>query len=205
MLSMKYVRTLITLAVYLVRLMREVPRADVLHIFTPGYLAFYLAPLPALIAARLFGKPAILNYHDGRAEEHCKRWPIARRLMRLATSIVVPSQYLLEVFARFGLKANLIQNIVETNTWQFRERSRPQPIFLHNRGLATEYNPACTLRAFAKIQECYPEARLTIAHDGPLRGELEALAAALNLRHIQFTGPYPKIKWLGSTMKPTST
>src|SRR5579863_2251617 len=44
MLSMKYVRTLITLVLYLVRLGPEIRRAEVLHIFTPGYLAFYLAP-----------------------------------------------------------------------------------------------------------------------------------------------------------------
>src|SRR5580704_16607074 len=50
-LSMKYVRTLITLVVYLARLAVAIARTDVLHIFTPGYGAFYLAPVPALLAA----------------------------------------------------------------------------------------------------------------------------------------------------------
>jgi glycosyltransferase involved in cell wall biosynthesis len=70
----------------------------------------------------------------------------------------------------------------------YRARPRPAPVFLHNRGLATEYNPACTLRAFAIIQRRYPEARLTIAHDGPLRAALEALARSLGLRQTQFIG-----------------
>ncbi len=97
-------------------------------------------------------------------------WPLARRLMRLATTIVVPSDYLVDVFAALRTARhahsqrgrNRIASSIAT-------RPRPRPVFLHNRGLATEYNPACTLRAFAIIQQRYPEARLTIAHDGPLR------------------------------------
>ncbi len=187
-LSMKYLRTAITLVLYLARLATGIVRADVLHIFTPGYLAFYLAPAPALLLARLFDKPAILNYHDGRAEDHLGHWPLARRLMRLATTIVVPSDYLVNVFARFGFDVARVPNIAEGPTLRYRDRIRPRPAFLHNRGLAVEYNPACTLRAFAIVQQSYPDARLTMAHDGPLRPALEALAVSLGLRQTQFIG-----------------
>jgi glycosyltransferase involved in cell wall biosynthesis len=187
-LSMKYVRTLITLVLYLTRLVSSLGRADILHIFTPGYFSFYLAPAPALALARLLGKKTILNYHDGRAEDHLARWPLARRLMRLATEIVAPSGYLVDVFARSGLRATRIFNLVESSSLTYRERPRPRPIFLHNRGLAPEYNPGCTLRAFAIVQQRYSDARLTIAHDGPLRPALEALAARLGLRNTQFIG-----------------
>ncbi len=193
-LRLKYVRTAITLVLYLARLVAEIRRSEVLHIFTPGYFAFYLAPVPALLLARLLGKSAILNYHDGRAEDHLTRWPIARRLMRLATAIVVPSDYLVEVFARFGLHATRIHNVAEPGSLHYRERPRPKPVFLHNRGLASEYNPACTLRAFAIVQRHYPEARLIVAHTGPLRGELEALAASLGLQQIEFIGAVPPEK-----------
>jgi glycosyltransferase involved in cell wall biosynthesis len=187
-LSRKYLRTLITLVLYLPRLGAGIVRADVLHIFTPGYLAFYLAPVPALVLAWLFGKRVILNYHDGRAADHLARWPAARAFMRLADTIVVPSDYLVDVFARFGLSAKRIHNVADPQSLPFRCRPNPRPLFLHNRGLAPEYNPACTLRAFAIIQQRYPEARLTIAHDGPLRRELKALAESLCLRHTQFVG-----------------
>ena len=187
-LSRKYVRTLITLVLYLWRLVAGILRADILHIFTPGYFAFYLAPAPALLLARLLGKTAILNYHDGRAEDHLRRWSLARRLMRLSTTIVVPSDYLVDVFARFGLHATRIHNVAETQSLPYRNRLRPQPVFLHNRGLAPEYNPACTLRAFAIVQQRYRNARLIMAHDGPLRPALEALARSLGLRQTQFVG-----------------
>ncbi len=185
---MKYVRTLITLVLYLARLAASIGRADVLHIFTPGYFSFYLAPAPAMLLGRLLGKRTILNYHDGRAEDHLAHWPIARRLMRVADIIVVPSDYLVDVFARFGFEATRIHNVAEPDSPPYRERRQPHAIFLHNRGLAPEYNPACTLRAFAIIQQRYPEARLTIAHAGPLRDELERLAASLGLRQIRFIG-----------------
>jgi len=187
-LSMKYVRTIITLVLYLVRLAMGIGRADVLHIFSPGYLAFYLAPAPALLLARLCNKPAILNYHDGRAGDHLARWPMARRLMRLATKIVAPSDYLVDVFASFGFPAARIANVVLAGALRYRDRPQPRPVFLHNRGLASEYNPACTLRAFAIVQQRYPDARLTIAHDGPLRPALQALAQSLALRHTEFMG-----------------
>jgi glycosyltransferase involved in cell wall biosynthesis len=193
----KYLRTLITLVLYLARLSSSIREARVLHIFTPGYWAFYLAPVPALLLARLLGKPAVLNYHDGRAQDHLAHWPIARRLMGLASVIVVPSDYLVEVFARFGLRATCVPNVAEIETRIYRERARPRPVFLHNRGLAPEYNPACTLRAFAIIQQQYPEARLTIAHDGPLRRELEALARNLGLRQTQFIGSVPPERMAG--------
>jgi len=187
-LRMKYVRTLITLVLYLGRLAAEIGRADFLHIFTAGYFSFYLAPVPALLLARLLGKQTILNYHDGRAEDHLRHWPVARRWMRLATTIVVPSDYLVDVFARFGMPAKRVHNLAEIDSLRYRERTQPRPTFLHNRGLAPEYNPACTLRAFALIQQRYPEASLTIAHDGPLRAELERLAASLGLRQTRFIG-----------------
>jgi glycosyltransferase involved in cell wall biosynthesis len=52
----------------------------------------------------------------------------------------------------------------------------------------------CILRAFAIIQQRYPEARLTIAHDGVCRPELEKLAAALELRNTRFIGRVPHEK-----------
>jgi L-malate glycosyltransferase len=191
-LSIKYVRTLITLVLYLGRLATEIGRADILHIFTAGYFSFYLTPAPALLLGRLLGKRTILNYHDGRAEDHLKHWPMARRWMRLASVIVVPSDYLVEVFARFGFSATRIHNVAGADSLPYRDRTQqrphPRPVFLHNRGLAPEYNPACTLHAFAIVQRHYPDARLIVAHSGPLRPQLEALARSLGLRQTQFVG-----------------
>jgi glycosyltransferase involved in cell wall biosynthesis len=109
-------------------------------------------------------------------------------MLRLCDTVAVPSGYLVDVFARFGLPAQAIFNVVDTERFRFRPRRPPRPVFLANRHLEPLYNVACVLRAFARIQSAVPEARLLVAGDGSQRGALERLAAELDLRHVQFMG-----------------
>ena len=45
-----------------------------------------------MLVARLFGKPIVLNYHSGEAEDHLRRsGRITMGLLGLADTIVVPS------------------------------------------------------------------------------------------------------------------
>src|SRR5665213_4301163 len=60
----KYVRTVATSITYVARLLRRVPLCDVVHAFSASYYSYLLAPLPALIVARLYGKQTLLNYHS---------------------------------------------------------------------------------------------------------------------------------------------
>ena len=186
--AVKYVRSIRTTVLYWLRLLREVRRYDVLHVFSASYLSFYMSPMPAVLVGKLFGKRVVLNYRSGEAEDHLRRWPVARRLLRLPDTIVVPSGYLVAVFAQFGLAARAIYNIVETARFRFRARTSLRPVFFANRNLEPMYNVACVLRAFALVQARYPEASLTIAGDGSERARLEQLARALNLKHVTFTG-----------------
>ncbi|HEX4900850.1 MAG TPA: glycosyltransferase family 4 protein, partial [Pyrinomonadaceae bacterium] len=61
-------------------------------------------------------------------------------------------------------------------------------VFLTSRLLEPLYNVGCVLRAFQVIQRRYPKARLTVAADGWMRGELEDLARSLELRDTKFIG-----------------
>jgi len=108
--------------------------------------------------------------------------------MRLAHEIVVPSGYLVGVFAKFGLQARSIFNFVDVERLSYRERSTLRPVFLSNRNFQSLYNVACTVRAFARIQREMPEARLIVAGFGPERQSLEALVGSLGLRHVEFRG-----------------
>jgi len=186
--KIKYVRTLVTSALYYASLLNRVGRYDMLHIFTPGYSAFILAPAPAILLGKLLGKTTILNYRDGRAEDHLNRSKFAVRIIRQVDALVAPSGFLVDVFAKFGLPARSIPNIVDLASFRFRERSRPRPMFLHNRGLEPLYNVQCTIRAFAIVQQRYPDASLLITHDGPMRHLLETLASDLKLRNVTFLG-----------------
>jgi glycosyltransferase involved in cell wall biosynthesis len=187
----KYVRTISTSIAYFASLLREVPRWDVIHAFSASYTSFLLAPLPAMIAAKLYGKRVVLNYRSGEAEDHLarSRRVAVRAMRRLADAIAVPSGYLVTVFARFGLRARSIFNFVDLDRIPFRERSSPpRPHFLSNRNLEPLYNVACVLRAFARVQREVPEARLTVAGFGSQERALHALAGELGLRNVEFTG-----------------
>jgi glycosyltransferase involved in cell wall biosynthesis len=187
-LRVKYVRTIATEAAYVPRLVRELRRADVVHAFSASYTSFLLAPLPAMGVARLVGRPVVLNYHSGEASDHLERSPTARFALSRVESIVVPSPYLAGVFARFGLSAAVVPNMIDLATFRFRERDPLRPRFLSTRNLSYPYNVASTLRAFAEIQSARPDASLTLVGAGPEERRLKQLAAELALRRVQFTG-----------------
>lgn len=188
----KYVRTVATTLYYWFLLLARVWRYDIVHTFSASYYSYLLSAAPAILIAKLYRKKCILNYRSGEAEDHLRKWRLtAKPIMRLADAIVVPSGYLVELFARFGLHARAIYNIVELDRFQFRERQPLRPVFLTSRLLEPLYNVGCVLRAFALIQQRYPEASLTVAADGWMRGELEQLARDLNLRATEFIGRVP--------------
>jgi L-malate glycosyltransferase len=187
-----YVRTVSTTLYFCLLLLLRVPTYDVIHIFSASYYSYLLGPALAILASRLFSKKCILNYRSGEAEDHLSRWRLtAKPIMRLADVIVTPSGYLVDVFARFGLTARAIYNIVELDRFNYRERRPLRPVFLVSRLLEPLYNVACVLRAFEIIQNRFPQASLTVAADGWLRPSLEQLARDLKLNNVEFVGFVP--------------
>jgi glycosyltransferase involved in cell wall biosynthesis len=158
------------------------------HAFSASYWSFLLAPVPAMLMGRLFGKGVVLNYRSGEADDHLSRWRTAAPLMRLAHLIIVPSGYLVDVFARHGLKATAVPNFVEIEHLPYRLRNPVRPLFLSNRNFEEHYNVSCVLRAFARIQARAPQAKLVVAGDGPLRERLQSEARDLGLRNVTFCG-----------------
>ena len=94
----KYVRTLVNEAVYLTALLLRVWRYDVIHAFSAGYWSFLLAPAPAILLGRLFGRKTILNYRNGSLEDHLIRFPRAVSLMGMADRIVPSTGFLVAVY-----------------------------------------------------------------------------------------------------------
>jgi glycosyltransferase involved in cell wall biosynthesis len=186
--AIKYVRTVVTSALYVATLLARVRKYDVIHVFSASYFSFVLAPTPAILIAKLYGKKIVLNYHSGEAEDHLARWPSAISTIRRTDELAVPSEYLVRVFARFGLRARAICNTIETEAFRFRARRTFRARFLSNRNLESHYGVDCVLRAFAMIQKQIPEARLTVAGDGSQRSALERLSRDLQLQNIEFRG-----------------
>ena len=188
--SIKYVRTVTTSILYWLNLLTKVPKYDVIHIFSASHLSFLIAPTPAILAGRLYGKKVLLNYHSGQAEEHLRRWrrstiPILNNLVH---KVVVPSELLVRVFSKFGIETSAIFNDIDLSRFEFRERVPLRPVFLSNRNLEALYGVDNILRAFAIIQRQVPDATLTVVGYGRQREALESLKNELNLRNVSFTG-----------------
>jgi glycosyltransferase involved in cell wall biosynthesis len=184
----KYVRTVATSVAYVASLLRRVSRYDVVHAFSASYWSFLLAPVPAMVVARMLGRRVVLNYRSGEADDHLGRSAVARRLVKLADAVVVPSGYLVGVFEKHGLAAHSIVNFVEIERIPYRERNVPRPVFLSNRNLEPMYNVGCVLRAFHRVQQRVPDASLVVAGYGSQAMELQALSATLGLRNVSFVG-----------------
>ena len=187
--QVRYARTLATQACYWPLLVRELRRADVVHVFSASYTGFALSTVPAVLVATALGKPVVLNYHSGEAPDHLARSRFARWLLRDVAAInVVPSRFLQEVFSRFGLRATVVFNSIDLDRFPYRPRAIVSPRVLSTRNFEPLYNVACTLRAFAHIQQQHPDATLTLIGAGSQDTALRALAATLRLRRVTFAG-----------------
>jgi L-malate glycosyltransferase len=185
----KYVRTVATSIAYVASLLRRLPRYDVVHVFSASYWSFLLAPTPAILIGKWLGKRVVLNYRSGEAEDHLQRWRrTAIPTMHQADAVVTPSAYLVDVFSKFGVRAESISNFVDPEAVVYRRRESLRPVFLSNRNFQKLYNVPCVLRAFAVIQARLPDARLIVIGDGPEREHVHETARALELRNVEFVG-----------------
>jgi glycosyltransferase involved in cell wall biosynthesis len=194
----KFLRTVTTSVFYWASLLRTVRHYDVVHLFSAAYLSFWISQSPAILIAWWFRRPLILNYRSGEAEDHLRRggWLLSRTL-RLPQRIVVPSGYLVEVFARAGFRASAIANVVDERVARYRHRERAHPRVLVPRALEPLYNVACALRAFAILQSRHPHSHLTILGEGSQSRSLQRLACQLGLRHVRFLGRVERAEMAG--------
>lgn len=187
------VRTMLTMVLYLGSMVRAAAWPDILHIFTAGLSSYTLWTIPAMLFAKLYGKKIIVNYRDGRGEDHLRRYRTAKPTLAWADVIVSPSGYIVDLFARYGLtRGRVIPNVIDGEKFVCRKRSKLTPRLMTNRSLEPLYNVPCILRAFARVRERHPDAVLTIAHDGPEQARLESLADELKIRDaVRFAGKVP--------------
>jgi glycosyltransferase involved in cell wall biosynthesis len=183
-----YARTALNQILYLPSLLR-LRKADVVHVFSASYWSFLVSPTPAMAAGRALGKRVVLNYHSGEADDHLERWGVlVHPWLRLAHEIVVPSEYLREVFRRHGYAASVVRNVVDTSQFRYRERAPLRPRFVTTRSLEPMYAVDNTIEAFARLRERFPEATLSVAGYGSEEGRLRALASERADGAVRFFG-----------------
>ena len=184
------VRAVFRLVPYLVRLWRSAGRVDLFHIMANSGWAWHFFAAPAVWIAHLRGIPAIVNYRGGEAESFlCREARWVRPTLSRARSIVVPSGFLERVFANWGVATEIVPNIIDLDRFSPGAGRLGRTHIVVTRNLEPIYDIPTALRAFATIRGKYPNAQMSIAGSGPLRGELERLAQALHIAEaVRFTG-----------------
>ncbi|WP_137938920.1 glycosyltransferase family 4 protein [Chitinivorax sp. B] len=182
--KLKGIRALFRLIPYKWALWRAAGQADVMHVMANSGWSWYLFAMPAVYIARLRGTPVIINYRGGGAEEFFGNAPaLALRGLQKADALIVPSGFLREVFGKLGFSGHVIPNIIDLARFTPRQ---PQPgkqdkHVIVTRNLEPIYDIPTALRAFAKVRQVLPAARLTVAGSGPELANLQQLAEQLTI------------------------
>jgi len=186
-------RALFRLLPYLVSLWRAAGRADVMHVMANSGWSWHLFAAPAIWLGRLRGARVVVNYHGGEAEAflaRAARWVLPT--LRRAQAVLVPSGFLVDVFARHGVTARIVPNVVDLQLFGGPRQACPAegaPHILVARNLERIYGIDVALEAFAHLHRALPRARMSIAGTGPERASLQAQADALGVGpNVCFTG-----------------
>ncbi len=176
-------------------------RFDALHAFwldEPGWVAAW--------AARRLGVPAVLSLAGGELSRLADinygllLWPGRGRLLRAAarqaTTITAGSRYYVAKAEAYFRAHGLHQPVQLAPLGVDLTRFRPLPLperaaqrIVNVGALTPVKDQALLVRVFRRVAAAQPAAELVIAGDGPLRAELEALAAGLPVR---FAGLVPQ-------------
>jgi len=182
-------RALFRLVPYLAALWRTAGRCDVVHVMANSGWSWHLFAAPAIWTAHLRRVPVIVNYRGGEAADFMQRSARAVGVtMRRASCLVVPSEFLQEVFARHHFGCKVVPNIVDLARFRPGDPTQPRQIIVA-RNLEAIYDNATALRAFAQVHAVYPDVRLLLAGTGPQESMLRAMAGDLGVASVvEFAG-----------------
>ena len=189
----------VRLAAYVLRLWRAAGRAQLLHVMANSGWSWHLFAVPAIWVARARGVPVVVNYRGGGAADFLARSQRQVRFsMRQVAALIVPSGFLVNVFQRFGIAAEIVPNILDLARFRPAGAARPGAAARQGgprsqvvvaRNLEAIYDNATAIQAFALLRQRLPGALLTVAGSGPEAGRLQALVLALGMNDaVRFTG-----------------
>jgi glycosyltransferase involved in cell wall biosynthesis len=188
--ALRGLRPFLRCALLSAKLWKEVPEADVVHVFTASWLYFFVVATPAFIVGRIRGKHTVLNYRGGEAGRFF-RWFgwAAKPVFKLAGVVVTPSEFLAKLIRdRFGIPVQIVPNILDLSAFRYRKRMPFMPRMVVARHLEPAYDVETVVTAFRAVQAEYPEASLWICGTGSQESHLRGLVAGWGLKNVRFLG-----------------
>jgi glycosyltransferase involved in cell wall biosynthesis len=179
---------------YLWRLWRAAGRADLVHILANSGWSWFLFAVPAIRIADWRGKAIVLNYRGGLAGEFFARsFAKVRPTLARCDDLIVPTGFLQTLFHRYEQPTAIVPNIVDTELFAPRGELPGNLHIVVTRNLEALYDNAAAIRALAVVRQQQPDARLTLAGEGPERANLQQLAHQLQVAEaVHFAGRLPR-------------
>lgn len=191
--SLRFVRGLIHQVPYRRSLTSLARESAVMHVMANSGLGWFLLAAPAVTIAARHAVPVVVNYRGGLARDFLRK--SAKRVLevlRQADALVVPTDFLKEVFAEVGVEARVIPNIVDVKLFSPSPTLRAPgagPHVVVTRNLEKIYGVDVALRALTLLRTSFPSVHMSIAGTGPERAALEQLSMTLGVSGaVRFTG-----------------
>ncbi|WP_208022029.1 glycosyltransferase [Pseudomaricurvus hydrocarbonicus] len=197
-------RAVFRLMAYFSRLWKFLDQIDVVHLMSNSGWSWHLFSAPVIWLGYWRGKPVIVNYRGGKADQFLKKSSIwLKPTLGKASSLVVPSGFLEQVFENHGFEAMVIPNIIDTERFrpflqpQFRPPAKdalaPARItdcrddsktwkIIVVRNLEAIYGIDTAIQAIAALKDDGFRLHLSIAGSGPEEFKLKNLIAKLQLQ-----------------------
>jgi colanic acid/amylovoran biosynthesis glycosyltransferase len=158
--------------------------ADLMHIYF-GHTGVHLLPF-----IKGWGRPSVVSFHgaDVMPREHQPAYDgQLRELLRITPLLLARSHSLMQRLEDLGCpseKIRLNRTGIPLGDYPLRERRTPdagQWHFVQACRLIPKKGIATALKAFAGFHRQYPNARFTLAGEGPMKREIEDLARELGI------------------------
>jgi glycosyltransferase involved in cell wall biosynthesis len=166
--------------------------AELLHIYF-GHIAVHLLPL-----IYEWPKPSLVSFHGADVLVDMEKpayQKATQQMLEAVKTVLVRSESLRRAIVNLGCdekKIEVQRTGIPLDEFPFRGRSFPEDEewrFVQACRLIEKKGLPVTLTAFAAFLKRYPQARLTIAGEGPLLSELQQLARQVKIdHHVTFTG-----------------
>jgi colanic acid/amylovoran biosynthesis glycosyltransferase len=158
---------------------------DLMHVYF-GNTGVHLLPL-----IERWDRPCVVSFHgmDVQRRETERGYEAnLRKLLRLVPLVLVRSRSIAERLIELDCdpkKIRLNRTGIPLREFPYTARTAPKDgawMLAQACRLVPKKGLSTALRGFAKFAKTYPQSRFVIAGEGPLRNELEGLAAQLDLR-----------------------
>lgn len=163
--SVSRVCALFRLLPHSLHLWRGCGRADVRYVMANSGWSWHLFAAPAVDCGAA-GTPVVVNYRGGEADAFLQRAGRCVSQHAARGALVLPSAFLLEVFARHGMDGRIVANIIDLERFHpdaTPPALSPGPHLVVARNLEPIYGNDVALQAFAPILARFPGARLSVA------------------------------------------